>query len=49
MPASESPAPMSTSIPVIRKSDRVDAPSTYASWRDYAFSDETEQPPPARD
>lgn len=43
------PAPTSHDIPLIRKSDRVDAPSTYASWRDYAFSDDTEQAPTSVD
>lgn len=37
------PAPVSTEIPLARKSDRVENPQQYASWRDYAFSDAPEQ------
>ena len=44
MPESES-APTSTAIPIIRKTDRVDSPTMYATWLDYAFSDDTEITP----
>lgn len=44
MPESES-APTSTTIPIIRKTDRVDSPTMYATWRDYAFSDDAEIAP----
>ena len=38
MPPSE-PASVSTEISLIHKTDRVDAPTLYPTWRDYAFSD----------
>ena len=39
MHESDNPAPVSSEIPLARKSDRVESPQQYENWRDYAFSD----------
>lgn len=44
MSESDSAATISDN-PLVRKSDRVDSPTHYASWRDYAFSDDVEPAP----
>ncbi len=39
---SDTRAPDTTEIPLARKSDRVESPQQYETWRDYAFSDGSE-------
>jgi len=36
------PAPVTSEIALAFKSDRVESPQQYSTWRDYAFSDEPE-------
>ena len=43
MPDHDAPVTPSEGLPLTRRSDKVDTPQQYATWREYAFSDAPEE------